>query len=79
VIIALGVATADIALGALVVVVFVALLVLRVLEWTDVAGREAPRDEDELFVDLGEPEWWPEFEHRFAEYVTPSRRWRDHS
>ena len=69
-------ATAGIAFGALVAVAFVALLVVSVLEWTDVAGREASGDEDEFSVDLGEPEWWPEFERRFADHAASRRRLR---
>lgn len=68
--------TVGVAVGALVVVALVALLLVRTLEWADTTGREAPGNEDEFSVEGGEPEWWPEFERRFADHVASSRRRR---
>lgn len=66
-ILALGAATAGIAVGALFVAVALAAVLIRVLDGTD---TERPRrgDEDEFSV-KGEPAWWPDFERRFAEYA----------
>lgn len=69
--------TGGVAVGALIVLALVApFLIVRMLEWTDTAGREAPGNEDEFPVEGGEPEWWPEFERRFADHVASSRRRR---
>jgi hypothetical protein len=74
---AAGLASAGIAVGALIVIPLVALLVVvRVLERAGAGGWEGPGNEDEFPVDISEPEWWPEFEHRFADHVEASRRRR---
>jgi hypothetical protein len=75
VILVTGAATVVVAFVAVLIVAAVAAIPIftRAPERTDLAGTSG--DEDEFTVEA-EPDWWPEFERRFADHAAAWRRGR---